>query len=160
MKRTFLRALAITAGLAAPAAFTQSALAGSVILTLKRTSLLTNVDDAAGRYQYEAGSVSGASGVVIGSYQTTRRVTNGVGAQFNAAATQVTLFFNTSGNRTPASIVLEGGHQFNTGGFTGSVSAASPRYARLRDGDASYTISAVNTTQLLLNWNGPNLTFP
>ncbi len=172
-KASMFAAPTIAVCIAGAATVSQSALAGSVILTLKRTSLMnvTDTSGKAGLYQYEAGSVSAPSGVVVGSYQTTRRVTNGGGTQFNAAATQVTLFFKApggvgapeniaSGNVAPENIVLEGAHVFSSGGFTGSVSAASPRYRRLRDGDAAYTIRAANTTLLHLVWNGPNLVFP
>ncbi len=160
MRKASMFAAPIAVCIAGAATVSQSALAGSAILTLKRTTL-TNVNDSAGLYQYESGSVSASPGVVVGSYQTTRRGTNGGGTQFNAAATQVTLFFKVaSGTGAPQNIVLEGAHVFSSGGFTGSVSAASPRYRLLRGGDATYTVPSLNTTMLRLYWDGANVVFP
>ncbi len=85
-KASMFAASIVAVCIAGTATVSQSALAGTATLTLTRTTL-TNVNDSAGLYQYESGSVLASPGVVVGSYQTTRRVTNRGGTTFNAAAT-------------------------------------------------------------------------
>ena len=94
----------------------------SVTYTL-RTLLLTNVDDAAGRWQFEGGEVFDKDAMQIGNYATYRRVTfNGTTAQ-NTAQVTSTIFY--LGQNPPQNITLQGSHDFGSGKWIGSVSAAS-----------------------------------
>ncbi len=85
---------------------------------------LTNVDDAAGRWQFEGGSVSDRERHVA-NYASVKRVTfQGTDQDGqNTASVTTTIFF--LGSHPPESITLEGAHDFNSGDETGSVSAAS-----------------------------------
>ena len=124
--------------------------AGTAILDLKRASL-TNVTDAAGLYQQEGGDVV-KSGVTVGSYVITRRVTTGGTTTLNTAATSVTLFFPVRAG-APNNITLAGAHDFNSGDFQGSVSGASTKYSWLREADASYVPNG-GYEQVTLSWTG------
>jgi hypothetical protein len=90
-------------------------------LTLNRLSL-ENVEDAAGRWQFEGGEVF-LDGQQIGNYASTKRIVlRGTEAQ-NTAMLTITLFF--LGSAPPENLTLQGAHDFNSGGQSGSVSAAS-----------------------------------
>lgn len=135
------------------------ALAGSLALTLVRTNL-NNVDDAVGRYQYEGGKIMKGT-TQVGNYAITRRVTTGGTTPFNAAATDVTLFFSGTGT-PPQNVTLSGAHSFSNGYFYGSVAAASNRYTWLQGADARYQpTTTTGTSALYLYWTGSNqLTLP
>jgi len=124
------------------------AYAGSVSLTLNRVSL-TNVDDAAGRWQHEGGTVF-KGGIQIGNYALTRRVTFGGTDQQNTAMLTITLFFFKS--IPPENITLQGSHDFSSGRFIGGVSATSGRYTWIRD--AIFAGTAGSTTTLTISWLG------
>jgi hypothetical protein len=100
----------------------------ALVLELKQLAL-TNVDDPAGRWQFEGGQVFQRS-EHIANYASVKRVTfkgtdqNGQ----NTAMVTTTLFFLGATN-PPHNITLEGAHDFSSGNETGSVSAASPTYA-------------------------------
>jgi hypothetical protein len=92
-------------------------------LTLSRKAL-NNVDDIAGRWQFEGGSVE-ENKKQVANYSSIKRVTfQGTDQDGqNTASVTTTLFF--IGSHPPESITLEGAHDFNSGNETGSVSAAS-----------------------------------
>jgi hypothetical protein len=121
---------------AAAALFTlgsaDEARAQSLTLTLQRSGALINVDDAAGRWQHEGGEILCPGGQTqVGHYSIHRRVTfTGTAAQ-NVAMLTATLFFETATN-PPQTITLQGAHDFDNGGYTGSVSAASGAFAAVR----------------------------
>lgn len=95
-------------------------------LELKRLSL-ENVDDKAGRWQFESGQVF-QQGKHIASYATVRRGVNiGTDVQ-NTATFTTTLFF--PGKKPPENMTLQGTHDYHSGDQTGSVSAASGQYAK------------------------------
>ena len=96
-------------------------------LTLTRLSL-TNVDDLAGRWQFEGGSVS-QHHAHVANYASTKRVTYKGTDQDgqNTDAVTTTIFF--LGKHPPETLTLEGAHDFNSGKQTGSVSAASGAHA-------------------------------
>ncbi len=96
-------------------------------LTLARKAL-NNVDDVAGRWQFEAGSVNDKQKHVA-NYASFKRVTfHGTDQDGqNTASVTTTLFF--IGGQPPESITLEGAHDFSSGNETGSVSAASSTQA-------------------------------
>jgi hypothetical protein len=151
-----LKTLAVAAALAA---FVPLAQAGAVALTLTRTTL-TNVNDAAGLWQHQAGNIM-KGGVKVGQYLLHRRVTSGGStAPLNTAATTITLFFATAAGSAPQNVTLQGAHDFGPGNFRGSVSGASNRFNWIQGADATYTSSG---TSLLLSigWTGASqLTLP
>jgi len=100
----------------------------ALVFDLNRLAL-TNVDDPAGRWQFEGGQVHQRKEQVA-NYASVKRVTykgtdqNGQ----NTAMVTTTLFFLGATN-PPQTITLEGAHDFSSGNETGSVSAASPSHA-------------------------------
>lgn len=143
--------VAATAIIAALASWAPGAHAGTTTYTLNRASL-NGVDDAGGTTQQEGGTFKNAGGTAIGYYNITRRVTTGGSIGLNAASETLTLFFSTKSG-TPIAIVVEGSHSFS-GGFTGSVSAASALYRFVRNADAAYTNPASGVDKLTLKWTG------
>ena len=135
------------------------AVAGTVSLSLVR-STLQNVDDPAGRWQFEGGDIV-KSGSVVGQYAIHRRVTYGGTDTMNTAMTTITLFF---ANRTsaPHNVTLHGAHSFTDGRFAGSVSAASNRFSWITDADAATApTGTIGTHTLTITWAGANqLTVP
>jgi hypothetical protein len=147
--------------IAAAALWSGSAFAGSVVLDLHRASL-NNVTDAAGLTQHEAGTILKGT-TLVGNYFLSRRVDTLSGALFNTGATHITLFFEPQANGTspaPDNVTLDGAHDFSSGGFKGSVSAASSPYSWIKGADASYSIlNSVDT--LTIKWlASPELTLP
>ena len=124
------------------------ALAGTTTLTLTRGSL-NNVNDAAGIWQIEGGQVFTA-GRQIGDYACTRRTvtvgTGGTGPQ-NVAMLTCTLFVN--GAHPPENITFQGAHDYGSGGYSGSVSAASGSYSFLRGATVSGSSGAGT---VILTW--------
>lgn len=94
-------------------------------LMLERTTL-NNVDDAAGRWQYEGGTVFEEKRQV-GYYASTKRVIFGATDAQNTAMLTLEVFFTPQ--MPPQNIVMQGSHDFNSGGEIGSVSAASVQFA-------------------------------
>jgi hypothetical protein len=136
---------AVAAATLAPA----SALAGTASLSLVRGSL-TNVNDAAGIWQIEGGQVFAASGRQVGNYACTRRtVTIGTGGTSpqNTAMLTCTLFI--TGGNPPENVTIQGAHDYSSGGYIGSVSAASGGYAYLIGADV---VGDTSSDTLTLNW--------
>jgi hypothetical protein len=98
-------------------------------LTLQLTpGTLTNVDDPAGRRQFEGGQVA-ESGKQVANYASVKRVVfkgTDQNGQNSAMVTTTILFLGAS---PPENITMQGVHRFNGGDEVGSVSAASPTYA-------------------------------
>jgi hypothetical protein len=94
-------------------------------LMLERT-VLNNVDDAAGRWQYEGGTVF-EDKRQVGFYASTKRVIFGATDAQNTAMLTLEVFFTPQ--MPPRNIVMQGAHDFNSGGEIGSVSAASGAFA-------------------------------
>jgi hypothetical protein len=97
----------------------------ALVVMLERTTL-QNVDDAAGRWQFEGGSVVEDTRQV-GHYASTKRVIFGATDAQNTAMLTIEVFF--SPQLPPQNIVLQGSHDFNSGREVGSVSAASSQFA-------------------------------
>ncbi len=95
----------------------------SLTLNLSRKAL-NNVDDVAGRWQFEAGTVMERNKHVA-NYASVKRVTFQGTDQDNQNTASLTLTLFFIGSHPPESITLEGAHDFNSGNETGSVSAAS-----------------------------------
>ena len=112
-------------------------------LRLHRNTL-NNVDDAAGRWQHEGGTLTTLLGASWGNYAITRRVTFGGTSAQNTAMVTVTLFRN--GGTPPENITLQGSHSFNSGVYIGSVSAASALFATKRN----HTFAGNSATGLLV----------
>jgi hypothetical protein len=157
--RTLRTSITIAAMFVMAMMWSSAAFAGGVSLSLVRASL-TNVDDAAGRWQHEGGRIMKGA-VVVGQYAIHRRVTFGGTDAQNTAMTTVTLFFSNTGT-PPQNVTLHGAHAFSTGRFAGSVSASSNRYAWINAADAVIAPTAVlGTSTLTLQWTGANqLTLP
>jgi hypothetical protein len=94
-------------------------------LELKHLTL-ENVDDKAGRWQFEGGQVF-QKGQHVANYATVRRVVNKGTEEQNTAMLTTTVFF--LGKQPPENMTLRGAHDYNSGDQTGSVSAASGQYA-------------------------------
>jgi hypothetical protein len=94
-------------------------------LELKQLTL-ENVDDKAGRWQFEGGQVF-QKGKHVANYATVRRVVNKGTEEQNTAMLTTTIFF--LGKQPPENMTLQGAHDYNSGDQTGSVSAASGQYA-------------------------------
>lgn len=124
--------------------------AGSLTLTLERQTL-TNVSDAAGLWQHEGGKVF-RSGIQVGNYAATRRVTTGGTNAQNTAMFTMTIFM--LGSAPPSNITLEGSHDFSSGRYVGSVSAASNLNNWLIGADFVGTAGASGT--LTIQWTGSN----
>lgn len=90
-------------------------------LQLKREAL-TNVDDPAGRWQYEGGQVFDNK-KHIANYASTKRVVFKGTEEQNTAMLTMTIFFLDK--KPPENITMQGAHDFNSGGEIGSVSDAS-----------------------------------
>ena len=126
--------------------------AGTASVSLVRSSL-QNVDDPAGRWQFEGGDIV-KGGVVVGQYAIHRRVTFGGTDAQNTAMTTVTLFFANRAS-APHNITLQGAHSFSNGRFIGSVSAASNKYSWINGADATIApTSTVGTSTLTMTWVG------
>lgn len=134
--------------------------AGSAVLTLTRTTL-TNVSDAAGLWQHQAGDIL-KGGVKVGQYALHRRVTTGgTTAPLNTAMTTMTLFFATAAGSAPQNITLQGAHDFGPGNFRGSVSGASNRFTWIQGADATYASVGGGSLSLSISWAGASqLTLP
>src|SRR5271156_137740 len=98
----------------------------TLIVKFARTTL-ANVDDAAGRWQFEGGSVFRNVTQRIANYSSIKRVTYGGTDQDgqNTANLSITILF--IGSHPPESITLTGAHDFGSGAEKGSVSAASSK---------------------------------
>jgi hypothetical protein len=96
-------------------------------LMLERTTL-NNVDDVAGRWQYEGGTVFEEKRQ-IGYYASTKRVIFGATDAQNTAMLTLEVF--ATPQMPPQNLVVQGSHDFNSGGEIGSVSAASGAFAAL-----------------------------
>ena len=125
--------------------FSSQAQAASATLDLVQNTL-TNVDDAAGRWQHSGGEVYlGISH--IANYASYKRVTTGGTDAQNTSMLTMTIFI--LGEDPPQTLTLQGSHSFNTGGYTGSVSAASSAYSWLIG--ATFSGSTVTDT-LTITW--------
>ena len=109
----------------------------AVTMTLKlNRKVLKNVDDDAGRWQYEGGQAL-VGRRIVANYASTKRVTFGATDNQNTAMLTITLFFK--GKKPPENITLMGAHDFNSGNQIGSVSASSEKYSEYIDGQFKFT---------------------
>lgn len=99
----------------------------TINLTLNRLSL-TNVDDAAGRWQFEGGRVFQENRHVADYASTKRVVIKGTEAQ-NTAMLTLTIFFIGQPQQPAENMTLQGSHDFGSEDEIGSVSAASTAFA-------------------------------
>ncbi len=136
-----LAAAALSLTMATPA------FAGSITLSTVSTVTLTNVDDAAGRYQYDGGDILNSAGADIGDYWITRRVTFGATTTNQAPMTLVLLI---DGRSTPSeNITMHGLHSFSSGVAKGGIAAASSTMSYLNGGSFTHDAAAATLT---LNW--------
>jgi hypothetical protein len=87
---------------------------------------LQDVNDSAGRWQFEGGQALHQRRHVA-NYATVRRVVNKGTTDQNTAMLTTTIFF--LGKEPPENLTLQGAHDFSSGNATGSVSAASGQHA-------------------------------
>jgi hypothetical protein len=119
----------------------------ALVLEFKRLAL-TNVDDAAGRWQFEVGQVYFKEKEHIANYTSVKRVTyKGTDQDGQNTAMVTTTMFFLGATNPPQNITLEGAHDFSSGNETGSVSAASPTHAALI-GKQYARNGATNITQI------------
>jgi hypothetical protein len=97
----------------------------ALVLMLERTTL-DNVDDLAGRWQFEGGKAI-EKDREVGYYASTKRVVFGATDAQNTAMLTLEVFFDSQ--QPPQNIVLQGSHDFNSGKEIGSVSASSSAFA-------------------------------
>lgn len=110
------------------ASMAATASAATVTFNLTRQSILTNVSDAEGRWQFDGGNVYvGRS--LIGHYTRKKRVSFGIPNTINKAAMEMTIIWAV-GN---LNFTVEGTHSFSTGAETGGVSAVSPGLAAIQN---------------------------
>ena len=101
--------------------------AAPLTVTLVRTSGLTNVDDAAGRWQFDGGEVR-FMGSVVARFARVKRVVFGGGTDVqNTAMLTITIFL--LGEDPPQNVTLQGSHSFNSGQIIGSISGASSLFS-------------------------------
>jgi hypothetical protein len=152
IKAPFVAAILASASLLPAQAF-----AGSVTLSLVRSSLSNDADsDGGGLWQYEGGAVQNKTGDAIGTYIVQRRVTTSGTQPYNTAGETISVFLapSDSGGLPPV-ITVEGNYSYNSGAVGGSVSAASTKYHWIIGSDASATIaSGTATTKLVITWTG------
>lgn len=130
IKMGVLTILALFAFATAVHAGTFASLDQNFKFELERNSL-TNVNDAAGRWQHEGGLVY-YRGVYVGDYAIHRRVTWGGTDNQNTAMLTMTIFFFKGNSEAPQNITMQGSHDFSSGEYVGSVSAASQEYLKLQ----------------------------
>ncbi len=118
--------------------------ADSATIDLTRTSTLTNVDDAEGRWQYDGGEVRFLK-KLVGYYTRQKRVSFGVPASVNAASVSITVFL-TGSSTPPQNVTLQGAHDFSSGNEIGGVSATSSDYSFLRGASFSGSSSSIELT--------------
>ncbi|OQK15759.1 hypothetical protein AU255_16310 [Methyloprofundus sedimenti] len=119
--------------------FAMPSFAASFTLNLVRTSTLTNVDDAEGRWQFEGGEVY-LGKTLIGYFVSKKRVS--FGALLNKAALETTIILSSGDNN----ITFQGEHSFTTGNQEGAVSAASAGLSGFRNATVSGTSSELTFT--------------
>jgi len=101
---------------------TGPAQAATATLTLVTTGPLVNVDDTEGRWQFDGGNVFFQQ-QLVGHFARTKRVSFAGTSPQNTAMVTITIFL--LGANPPDNLTLQGSHSFNSGGESGSVSAAS-----------------------------------
>lgn len=148
-RSTHILGLVATTGLwlAAASAYAQQIpISQPVVLNLTRVGALTNVDDAAGRWQHEGGKVFRGA-IQVGNYAAHRRVTfSGTSPQNTAMLTMTVFFISPAG--APQNLTLQGSHDFGSGQYIGSVSGASSLYKSWAD--ATFTGSTATNTLTLV----------
>lgn len=109
-------------------------MAASVTYDLVRTSTLTNVDDAEGRWQFSGGKVF-VGQYHVGHFISKKRVSFGVPSSVNKAAVETTIIWNWGDHN----FTVQGTHYFGSGQQVGGVSAASPGFSAFNDATYSGT---------------------
>lgn len=162
--KSMAKGFVYAAAIMAPMVWCAESFAGSVALTLVR-STLKNVTDTAGTWQHEWGTMTKGT-TTVGQYAIYRRVTTGgTGGTTtqNTAMVTMELFFSVpapAAGYPPQNITLQGAHSYSSGRFAGSVSAASNRYNWIQGADATSYMSGSNSI-LTIIWEGANqLTLP
>lgn len=102
--------------------------AATVTYSFVKTSTLTNVDDAEGRWQYDGGKVYlGATHVA--NYIRKKRVSFGVPSSVNKSTVETTVIWRWG----DYNFTMQGSHYFGTGKEVGGVSATSVGFTAFQD---------------------------
>jgi hypothetical protein len=104
MRKHVKSIIAVLATVASVLVFIGVSHADSVTVNTVRNTL-TNVDDAAGRWQYEGGQIY-LSGSYVADYAITRRIISGGTDNQNTAMLTMTIF--VIGAHPPANLTLQG----------------------------------------------------
>ena len=122
----------LASGIVASAAlfFALPSQAATVTYNLTRVGSLTNVDDSAGRWQFDGGNVY-LNGSHVGYYIRKKRVSFGVPSSVNKAAVETTIMWKW------------GNYSFINGSQVGGVTATSAGWTSLQDATYSGTHTAV-----------------
>ena len=130
----------LASGIVAGAAlfFALPSQASTVTYNLTRVGSLTNVDDAAGRWQFDGGNVF-LNGTHVGYYIRKKRVSFGVPSSVNKAAVETTIIWKW-GNYA---FTMAGTHYFGNGAQVGGVSATSAGWTSMQDATYSGTHTSV-----------------
>lgn len=113
---------------------TTPGMAATLTYDLVKTSTLTNVDDAEGRWQFSGGKVYYGN-THVGHFISKKRVSFGVPSSVNKAAVETTFIWNWGDHN----FTIQGTHYFGTGKQVGGVSAVSPGFSAFEDATYSGT---------------------
>jgi hypothetical protein len=115
--------------------------AATVTYTLQRTSTLTNVDDAEGRWQFDGGRVL-LNNNLVGYYTRKKRVSFGIPSSVNKSSMEMTLIW-ASGNYN---FTVQGSHSFSDGSQVGGVSGTSPGFTAFNNATFSGNSNQITIT--------------
>lgn len=115
--------------------------AATVTYNLTRVGNLTNVNDSAGRWQFDGGNVYLGSSHV-GYYVRKKRVSFGIPSSVNKAAVETTIIWKW-GNYN---FTTQGSHFFGTGLQVGGVSATSAGFTSFQDGTYTGNSNSITIT--------------
>jgi hypothetical protein len=125
----------------------------SAVVTLQTQRLsLENVNDASGGWQHEGGRLL-LAGRHIANYIVVRRVTLSGTAPQNTAAVTMTIFL--LGTTPPHNLTLQGSHDYHSGRYIGSVSAASQPFMGVQQGTRFQGDAAANTLTFEIDGGSP-----
>lgn len=126
---------------AATCMFALPSQAAQVTYNLSRVGSLTNVNDSAGRWQFDGGNVY-LGGSHVGYYVRKKRVSFGIPSSVNKAAVETTIIWKW-GNYN---FTVQGSHYFGNGAQYGGVSATSAGWTSLQNGTYTGNASSITLT--------------
>ncbi|WDE11568.1 hypothetical protein [Thalassomonas haliotis] len=115
--------------------------AATTTYKLVKTSNLTNVNDAEGRWQFDGGYVY-IGNTHVGYYTRKKRVSFGIPSSVNKSSMEMTVIWKW-GNYN---FTVQGSHYFGTGTEVGGVSATSAGFTYLEDATFAGNHNAITIT--------------